>query len=104
MGRNSESFGVTAKQHCVKDDSHWSGRLSNVTTKDSLKPSKRIGRNEWMTQENLNIMESRRGYNNKDITSYHNINKTIKNKIKEAKERCLKNCCKEIESLLKKHD
>ncbi|KAH1008613.1 hypothetical protein HUJ05_009151 [Dendroctonus ponderosae] len=25
--RNSESFGVTAKQHCVKDDSHWSALI-----------------------------------------------------------------------------
>ena len=59
---------------------------------------------EWITQEIKKLISKRRIFKNRNEQQYKNVNKTIKQKIKEAKELGLSEKCAEIESLEKQHD
>ena len=59
---------------------------------------------EWITQEIKELISERRKFKNRNEQQYKNVNKTIKQKIKEAKELGLSEKCAEIERLEKQHD
>lgn len=71
---------------------------------EKLKHRKQKGRKEWMTEEILDLMDKRRNQKGKDEQKYKNINKVIRNKINDAKERHMKQQCQEIEDFEKKYD
>lgn len=57
-----------------------------------------------MTDEIMQLMDTRRSYKNKDPDKHRHIPRTIKGKIKEAKEKWLEERCKEIKELERKYD
>lgn len=59
------------------------------------------GKKEWMTI--LDLIEQRRRHKN-DGTTYKNIQKTIRKKIREAKKAWISAKCREIEELNKRHN
>lgn len=58
---------------------------------------------EWMTQEILDLMSERRR-NKTRPSQYKNINKIIRKKCREAKEKLMSEKCQEIELLQEKYD
>jgi len=56
-----------------------------------------------MTDEIMQLMDTRRSYKNKDPDKQRHIHRTIRGKINEAKEKWLGERCKEIEELEKKY-
>lgn len=71
--------------------------------KENLKPAKEK-RKPWMTDEILELMEKRRQYKTKEASKYKEVQKAIRRKIREAKEKWLSEKCIEIEELDKKYD
>lgn len=70
-----------------------------LITKDNKKQHK-----SWMTQEILDLMESRRSFKSTNAQKYKATDKLIRNKIKEAKEMWMMERCREVEELYQKHD
>ena len=60
-------------------------------------------RSQWITDEILDLMETRRGLKRR-TTEYRTANREIKRKIREAKNEWMEKECKEIEELQEKHD
>ena len=71
-------------------------------SKAVLPKKKKKMKNEWMTDEILQLMEKRKYSNNDD--EYKATDKTIKQKCKEAKEKWYNDRCLEIEELEKNHN
>ena len=61
-------------------------------------------RKQWMTVEILEMMDERRKVKNADPEAYRQIHRTIKQRIREAKEKWMSERCQEIEELDRKHD
>lgn len=78
--------------------------LMNKKIEHILQPKEKKAKKEWMTQDILNLMEERRKHKNKNQNQYKQIHRTIRKKIKEAKELWLQESCKEIEHLQSIHD
>lgn len=73
-----------------------------IIKKELLKPDT-IKKKTWMTNEILQMMEERRLVK-RNPEEYKNINKIIKKKIREAKEKEAKEKCDEIEALQSRYD
>ena len=58
----------------------------------------------WMTDEILELMNERRKYKTTDHIQYKTLNKDIRRKCREAREMWMSDKCKEIEILQEKHD
>lgn len=69
-----------------------------ITSREKMKKS------EWMNNEILQLMEDRRKVKNINIEKYKQIQRTIRRKIREAKEKWMTDRCAEIEELDKKYD
>uniref|UniRef100_A0A8D8SH15 Craniofacial development protein 2 n=1 Tax=Cacopsylla melanoneura TaxID=428564 RepID=A0A8D8SH15_9HEMI len=93
--KNKEEVDIEQKVNHIKES------VQKVKEK-YLKPDKRK-KKSWMTEEILGMMEERRISKN-DPQKYKNIQKAIRNKIREAKEKELEDRCTEIEFLQQKHD
>ncbi|KAF2901560.1 hypothetical protein ILUMI_04627 [Ignelater luminosus] len=59
---------------------------------------------EWMTDEIIDLINVRRDLKNKNEAEYGRIYKLIRKKINEAKQKWMQEKCKEIKALQKKHD
>ena len=70
-------------------------------TGECVPKAKRIGKQEWMTEEILEKMEERRKLP-KNSPEYKQLNKEIRRKCKEEKEKSLEKECEDIEDLCKK--
>ena len=70
---------------------------------EQLKPTYHK-KKEWMTEEILQLMDTRRKYKNRNPDKYRETHGKIKLKIREAKENWLKDKCYEIERLEAKYD
>uniref|UniRef100_A0A8D8W5N2 Craniofacial development protein 2 n=2 Tax=Cacopsylla melanoneura TaxID=428564 RepID=A0A8D8W5N2_9HEMI len=68
-----------------------------------LKPEVREKRKTWITDEILDLMEERRLCKGRP-NDYRNMKILVRRKIREAKEKEVKERCEEIEALQKKHD
>lgn len=88
----------------VNDD--WN-KIKNVfhTTQNQIVGTRgHVRKNKWMTTEILTLIEKRRAYKNRKEREYQEIQKVIKQKIRQAKEQHLMERCNEIEDLQKRHD
>lgn len=95
----TESVDVNVLWKAIKD------RINNVTEKHT-KATPRRNKQEWMTEEILQLMDKRReskGRNGKG-EDYKRLNNLIRKRITEAKEKWLETKCIEIEVLQQKHD
>ena len=75
-----------------------------IKSQEKILTPKSYKKKQWMTNEILELMDERRQFKNRDFTKYKEVNKQIKYKIKDAKEKWLKQQCEEIEEYQKKHD
>ena len=78
---------------------HWNAEgVSNkkVELEDILDKVKRVGRKTWMTEEILQLMETRR-QNKNNPAKYEEIHRKVRTLCKEAKETWLEKNCREIE-------
>ena len=75
-----------------------SQKLLETPVKNHLKRT-RLKKKEWMTDEILTLMDQRRILKNKNTEEYRSLHKTIKRKIKAAKEESLAGKCSEIREL-----
>lgn len=73
-----------------------------ITTQESIGKGKNKTRQRWMTEEILAPMEERR-FKGRDNTKYKEIQNTIRNEIRIAKEVWMTKKCKEIEELEQKY-
>ena len=71
------------------------------STEECVPKAKRIGKQKWMTEEILEKMEERRKLQ-KNSPEYKQLNKEIRRKCKEEKEKSLEKECEDIEDLCKK--
>lgn len=101
---NSELAKV-AHKNCPQVQPLWEELkciLTGVCSKN-LQPAKRLKKSRWMTDDILNLMERRRLVkNNKE--EYNQMNRTIKAEIKKAKERWMRDKCREMEDLESRHN
>lgn len=68
----------------------------NNTTAEHLITTHKKTKNEWMTQEILDLMKERRLHTNRNNIEYRHINKISKNKIKFAKKNGCHNTAKKL--------
>lgn len=94
----------------IRDAETSEGKWRNIKTilKNTIEnciPEKtRQGKQSWMTEDILKLMEERKKYRNREVERYKQIHQKIKKEIKKAKETWLDKKCDEIEELEKKHD
>lgn len=69
-----------------------------------LKNDPQINKNKWMTQEILNLMGDKRRWKGRDETKYKIIQRRIKQEIIQVKDNYMRDKCKEVEDLERKHD
>ena len=77
-------------------------RLQNslLAAAEELIPQEpRIGRQQWITEEILQMMENRRRIKNTSTEAYKELDRQIKRKCLERKEEWLKSQCEEMERL-----
>ena len=81
------------------DKSEWECLKQAITDVQGelLPPKKKEARQHWMTQEILDLMETRKA--KKGTGEYQNIDKLIRNKCREAKENWANKKCQRIEML-----
>lgn len=109
-----EAFAVSMNQNikkciCPEEtlpiDQQWS-EVENAMQKTGMEkltqPTNK--RQDWMTNEILELMNKRRDLKNRNEYEYKQIHKLITRKIKVAKERWMEERCEEIEELQRKHD
>ena len=97
MVRYSEQTGITDKIE-IK----WSiikESITNATT--NLPKCQKQAKKEWMTGEILELMKQRKEQKNKSEVRYQKLEKEIRNKCREAKEKWYNEQCEEIEELEK---
>lgn len=90
---------------CCTDDG-WNkikSAISNPSV-ELLTREKQHKRNGWITDEILELMGRRRFLKGRDAAQYNEINRLIRKKVKEAKEKHLEESCREIERLQRLHD
>ena len=71
------------------------------STEECVPKAKRIGKQKWMIEEILEKMEERRKLQN-NSPEYEQLNKEIRRKCKEEKEKSLEKECEDIEALQKR--
>ncbi|KAK9879437.1 hypothetical protein WA026_006507 [Henosepilachna vigintioctopunctata] len=102
-----ESFEANMPSDDQTEEECWKTIETNIkaTTEKALGYIRHEARKPWMTKEILNRMEDRRiaKLENNDI-KYKQINKDIRNKIRQAKEQWLTEQCHEAERLHEMHD
>ncbi|CAG9837494.1 unnamed protein product [Diabrotica balteata] len=74
------------------------------TTCATLLKRDRRKNKEWMSDEIVDKMDERRKFKNKNAEKYQQIHKTIRTKIRQAKEKWFSNECREIEQYERKYD
>ena len=94
------------RDECDENDpgQQWK-RLSDAIEEGNQKvlPEKRRRRkNNWITEEIFELMDERRAAKGRDNNIYRELNRQIKRKCREAKEKWLDEQCKEIEDLEKR--
>ena len=94
---NQESIGDTSKWNKVKE------QILNIG--NEICGNKNLEhKQQWMTEEILEIMEQRKEQNDKDIARYKLLNREIRQECKQAKEDHYNNLCEEIVELDKHHN
>ncbi|XP_030751542.1 uncharacterized protein LOC115879046 [Sitophilus oryzae] len=101
---NSISLDINYEDMDVEDTWSKIKNVCNLVADNMLKPEKGTKKQQWMTEEILDLMEERRKHRNKNERTYKKINNKINKEIKEAKEQWLQIQCREIEALEQKHD
>lgn len=83
----------------------WNALKTEITTiqEEDIGFTKNDKKQEWMTQEIINLMDERRKHKT-NPTVYKQINKIIRKKCREAKENWMAAKCQEIEQLQVKYD
>ena len=76
---------------------------SPMGAKTNLPRRKKEARNEWMTNEILELMKERKLWKCRNETEYYALEKEIRRRCREAKEQWHFNRCEEIEELEKHH-
>ena len=84
----------------------WNGVKQICATSGGkhLRRSGRVRKQQWMTDEILDLMDERRRYKNKDHTKYRQLQQKIRKAICRAKEGWMAERCSEMEELQRKHD
>lgn len=94
------------RDECNENDpgQQWK-RLSDAIEDGNQKvlPEKRRRKNNWITEEIFVLMDERRATKGRDDNAYRELNRQIKRKCIEAKEKWLDEQCKEIEDLEKRY-
>lgn len=75
-----------------------------TTQQETIPKAENRKKQKWMTEEILTLMDERRRCKNRDNIKYREIQTTIKQKIRLAKEKWMAERCTEIEELEKKYD
>ncbi|XP_072400639.1 uncharacterized protein [Diabrotica undecimpunctata] len=103
---NLEKLEKTEKIPELDINNHWAVIKKNVLdpAKNILKREKPKKQTEWMSDEILLLMISRRLVKGKNEEHYKQINTEIKRKIRDAKKQWLLDKCKDIENLESKYD
>ena len=73
-------------------------------TEDILGHSRKRGKNPWITQEILDLIDERRKHKATNEQEYRRVQKLVKKAVKQAKEKWHQKSCEEIEELIEKHD
>lgn len=71
---------------------------------DKFLSPKKVKKKPWITDDILDMMDSRRKVKDRDKSTYRQINKDIRRAIREAKNKWMEERCKEIETLEHQHD
>lgn len=71
---------------------------------NTIGTAKNDKKQQWMTDEILDLMNERRKYKTRDISKYKKTNKLIRRKCRDAKEQWMAEKCQEIETLQNKYD
>ena len=97
---------ITANNEDETTESLWQSFRSAITkTEQEQLNSQHPKRHKpWITEEILQLMQERRHYKTTNRKTYKEIHRTIRQKIREAKENWAKEKCEEIERLQLKHD
>lgn len=99
----TEMLNITASEEDPMEKWNKTKQIIGNTCEEHLKRTCNK-KNKWMTDEILQLMDNRRSHKGKDPDKYRQIHRTIRGKIKEAKEKWLEERCKEIEELEGKYD
>ena len=71
-----------------------------IETSERIIPKKeKIKKQQWMTDEIISLMKNRRTQKHRSFKTYREIDKKIRIKCKEAKEKWINEQCKELEDL-----
>lgn len=100
---NNNLARTTATTGDIEKD--WSNLRDAIrkSAKEEIGHFEKKKKNDWMTDEILDLFERRRESKN-NPERYKEIDRTVNRKIKEAKEKWLREKCQEIEELERKHD
>lgn len=84
----------------------WNAAAKSITdiAKEKLGVAKKEKKQEWITDEILQIMEDRRKQRGINDTEYKRLHKLLKRKIRDAKNEWLLKQCEELEHLQAIHD
>ncbi|KAL1447433.1 hypothetical protein WDU94_013960 [Cyamophila willieti] len=74
------------------------------TQENEIGHSERRGKQEWMTEDILEMMEERRKFKLTNKIEYKRMKKEIRKRCREEKENWLSEKCKDMETLMMKHD
>lgn len=110
--RDTVSEQINSQMHGIIPDNgndltpSWT-RLSDIVTEVTeakLGYRTRTGKQRWMSDDILRLMDERRACKNKDDIKYNNLQRTIRSKIRIAKNEWLKRECAEMEQLQRQND
>ncbi|XKL62894.1 hypothetical protein PGB90_002727 [Kerria lacca] len=74
------------------------------STEDILGHNRKRGKNQWITQDILNLIDERRKHKSSYEQDYRRLQKLVKKTVTQGKKKRHQKTCEEIEELIGKHD